>query len=91
MVPLRRSVNPRTPPSPYADLIAQRRPLQTKHTVSTKLEVHIYAGYTQYFLAHISNGPPTGSRESNGTTLPLCGLDGPEKTSPDETHSFDQT
>ena len=22
----------------------------------------------------------------NDTTLPLCGLDGPEKTSPDETH-----
>ena len=42
MVPLRGSVNPMTPPSPYVDLMAQRRPLQTKHTFSTKLEVHLY-------------------------------------------------
>ena len=40
MVPLRGSVNPMTPPSPYEDLMAQRRPLQTKHTFSTKLDVH---------------------------------------------------
>ena len=38
MVPLRGSVNPMTPPSPYEDLMAQRRPLQTKHTFSSKLE-----------------------------------------------------
>ena len=44
MVPLRGSVNPTTPPSPYADLMAQRRPLQAKHTFSTKLEVYLYAG-----------------------------------------------
>ena len=34
---------------------------------------------------------PTGFCESNDTTLPLCGLDGPEKTSPDETHIFYET
>ena len=71
MVPLRGSVNPKTPPSPYADLIAQRRPLQTKHTFSTKLEVLFYTGYTRQFLAYISNGPPAGFCESNGTTLAL--------------------
>ena len=43
MVPLRGSVNTMAPPSPYADLMAQRRPLQTKHTFSTKLEVHFCA------------------------------------------------
>jgi hypothetical protein len=91
MVPLRRSVNPMAPHSPYADLMAQRRPLQTKHTFSTKLEVHFFIGQTRQFLAYISNGPPTGFCESNDTTLALCGHDGPEKTSPDETHIFDQT
>ena len=44
MVPLRGSVNPTAPPSPYADVRAQRRPLRTKHTFSTKLEVHFYTG-----------------------------------------------
>ena len=44
MGPLRVSVNPMTPPSPCADLMAQRRPLQTKHAFSTKLEVHLYTG-----------------------------------------------
>ena len=44
MVPLRGSVNPTTLPSPYADLVAQRRPLQRKHTFSTKHEVHFYIG-----------------------------------------------
>ena len=42
MVPLWGSVKPLSPPSPYVDLVAQRRPLQTKHTFSTKLEVHFY-------------------------------------------------
>ena len=40
MDPLRGSVNPMTPSSPYADLMSQRGPLQAKHTFSTKLEVH---------------------------------------------------
>ena len=91
MVPLRGAVNPMTPPSPYADLMAQRRPLQMKQTFSTKLEVHFYTGYTRQFLAYISNGPPAGFCESNDTTIHLCGLAGLEKTSPDETHIFDQT
>ena len=91
MVPLRGSVNPMTPPSPCADLMAQRRPRQTKHTFSTKIEVLFYTSKTRQFLVYISNGPPTGFCESNDTTLPLCGLDGPEKTSPDETHIFEQT
>ena len=92
MVPLRGSVKPLPPPSPYEELMAQRRPLQMKHTFSTKLEVHLCTGYTRQFLAYISNGPsPAGFWESKDTTLPLCGLDGPEKTSPDETHIFDQT
>ena len=86
MVPLRGSVNPKSPPSPYADLMAQIRPLQTKHTFSSKLEVHFYIGETRQYLVHVSNGPPTGFCESNDTTLPLCGLDGPEKASLDETH-----
>ena len=91
MVPLRCSVNPMTPPSPYVDLMAQRRPPQTKPTFSTKLEVHFYTEQTRQFTAYMSNGPPAGFFESNDTTLPLCRLDGPEKTSPDETHIFDQT
>ena len=44
MVPLRGSVNPVTPHSPYADVMAQRSPLQTKHTFSAKLEVHFNVG-----------------------------------------------
>ena len=40
MFPLRGSVNPMTPSTPYADLMTQRRPLQTTHTFSTKLKVH---------------------------------------------------
>ena len=44
MIPLRGSVNPMAPPSPYADPMAQRRPLQTKHTFATKPEVHFYTG-----------------------------------------------
>ena len=44
MVPPRGSLNPTTPPSPYGDLMAQRRPLQTKHTFSTKLDVHFCIG-----------------------------------------------
>ena len=76
---------------PYANLMAQRRPLQTKHTFSTKPEVHFYIGYTPQFLAHISNGPLAGFCESNDTVFPLCGVDGPEKTSPEETYIFDPT
>ena len=44
MVPLRGSVNPMIPPSPYEDVMAQRRPLRTKHTFSTNLDVHFYIG-----------------------------------------------
>ena len=91
MVPLWGSVNPMTPYSRYADLMAQKRPLQTEHTFSTKLKVHIYIRPTPQFLVYISDCPPTGLCESNDTTIPLCGLDGPEKTSPDEIHIFDQT
>ena len=90
MVPLRGSVNPTTPSSPYADLMAQRRPLQTKHTFSTKPEVHFYIGYMPQFHAYKMVPLRGGFCESNDTTLPICGLDGPEKTSPGETHIFDQ-
>ena len=44
MVQPRGSVNPMTPHSPYADLMDQKRPLQTKHTFTAKLEVHFYMG-----------------------------------------------
>ena len=90
MVPQRSSAKSMTPPSPSADVMTQRRPLQAKHTFSTKLEVHFCIGQTRQFLAYISNGPPTGFCESNDTTLSLCGLDGPEKTSRDETYIFVQ-
>ena len=57
MVLPRGSVNPMAPHSHYADMLFQRRPLQSKHTFSTKLEVHFYTGYTRQFIACISNGP----------------------------------
>ena len=42
MVPLRGSVNPMTPLSPYTDVMTQRRPLQIKHAFSSNLEVLFY-------------------------------------------------
>ena len=49
----------------------------------------IFNGGSHMF--HSENGPPAGFCESNDTTLALCGLDGAEKTSPDETHIFGLT
>ena len=89
MVPLWGSVNPTTPPSPYADLMAQRIPFQTKYTFPSKFEVHLHTG--KHNFLPIYKWSPTVFCESNDTTLPLCRLAGPEKTSPDETHIFDQT
>ena len=91
MVPLRDSMNPMTPPSPQADLMAQRRHVPTKYTFSTKLEVLFCTWKPRQLLVYISNGPPTGFCESNDTTLAVCGLGNPEKTSPDEIHIFNQT
>ena len=91
MVPLPGSVIPMTPPSPYSDLMAQRRPLQKKHTFSTKREVHFYIATNATVYCPYIKWSPTGFCKCNDTALPLCGLDGSEKTSLDQIYIFKQT
>ena len=87
MVPLRGSVNPTTPPSPYEDLMAQRRPLQTKHTFSTKLEVHFYTGKHDNFLSIYQMVPLRGSVNPMTPPSPYADLTA-QRRPPQTKHTF---